>query len=87
MNKEWLVKLAEAYRKVEDFERAYLSPKAIFNLMHTTGILSEQEAIEMNARYDHTMEPVRKKSREVKNVVYGRAKEIFLPMFGRKKKV
>lgn len=86
MKNEWLLKLAEAYKKVEDFERAYLSPKAVFGLMEKTGIVNEQEAIELNARYDRTMEPVRKKSREVQKVVYERTKEFVLPLFGKKVK-
>jgi len=79
MSSEWMLKLAEAYKKIEEFENAYLSPKSVFNLMHTVGITDEQETIELNARYDHTMEPFRKKTREIQKVIYDRTKEIVLP--------
>ncbi len=81
MNKEWLLKLAEAYKKVEDFERAYLSPKSVFSLMKTAGVISEEEKVELNVRYDLTMEPVNKKIDEVKGIVYTQAKAIVLPFF------
>lgn len=84
MNADWLIKLTEMYKRVEEFENAYLSPKAVFNCMHTVGMIDEEEAVQLNARYDHTMEPVRKKAREAKKIVYEHAKALVMPLFGKK---
>jgi hypothetical protein len=82
---EWWLKVLEGYKKVEDFERAYLSPKAVFGLMKKTGVISEEEQVDLNNRYDITMAPVNKKIDDAKNVIYEHTKALVMPLFSRNK--
>lgn len=86
MKAEWLLKIAEVAKKVKDFEDAYMSPKSVFTLMRKTGVMSEEEVIDINNRYDLAMAPYVKKSEELQAKAYGKVRDFVVPLFTRKDK-
>jgi hypothetical protein len=64
-----LEKAKEIWKRVDEFDKQWLSTRGVFNIMHRVGLLNDEDHKEILERYDEMMAPVTKATNEAKAYV------------------